>query len=128
MRLIVAIVIPGAACLAATPLIAASGDMSVAGFLEKADRLEQKGALAVFSSDLKLLQAEAKGAAAAYRARIAADKKSGRDPHSCPPAGKLEMNSKDLLAHLRSYPAAQRGSIPMTGAFADMMAKRYPCK
>ena len=41
--------------LAAPLLVAAAGDMNVATFLQKADALKAKGAMALFSSDLGLL-------------------------------------------------------------------------
>ena len=50
------------ALLAATPALAAPGDISVASFLAKADALRAKGAMALFSSDYKLLQSEGKAA------------------------------------------------------------------
>ena len=51
--------------LVTTPLTAATGDMSVAAFLAKADNLKAKGFLALGSSDIALLQSEAKAAGAA---------------------------------------------------------------
>ena len=116
-----------ASALVAAPLAAAPGDMDVATVLAKADKLEKKGPLALLSSDLKLLKREVEGAAERYRARIKADKATGRAPHSCPPQGKQSMGSDELLAHLRSYPAGKRGSTTISAAFADLMKKRYPC-
>ena len=120
----------GILSLAAMPagLSAAPGDMSVATFLTRAEALEKKGMMAMFSSDLKVLKAEAEGAGDAYRASLAADRKAGRTPHSCPPPkGKASISSDDMLAHLRSYPASRRQAIPLKAAFADLMKKRYPC-
>ena len=110
-----------------TPAWAGAGDMSVATFLEKAERLQKKGPLALLSKDLKLLQAEMKGTAQSYRAKVVADKKAGLVPHSCPPA-EARMNSDELLAHLRSYPVQARSKTTISTAFADLMKKRYPCK
>lgn len=116
-----------AAFALAVPAAAAPGDMDAQTFLTKAEKLEKKGPLALFSGDLKVLKREAEAAAKTYRARIAADRKAGRTPHSCPPAGKQAMGSDELLGHLRSYPAARRSSVSMKVAFADLMKKRYPC-
>jgi hypothetical protein len=110
----------------AAPAFAAAGDMSVATFLAKADALEKKGAMALFSSDLKLLKAEGQAAGKAYRVRLDRERAAG-NPSSCPPKGS-KVNSDQLLAHLRSYPAAQRPQISMKTAFADMFIKKYPCR
>ncbi len=110
------------------PASAAPGDMSVATFLAKAEKLKAKGLTAMFSSDLKVVKREAEGAGDHYRARIAADRKAGRTPHSCPPPkGKASINADTMLAHLRSYPASRRSSVTMKTAFADLMKKEYPC-
>lgn len=118
----------GLALLAATaPAAAAPGDMDAQTFLTKAEKLQKKGAFALLSGDMKVLRREAEGAAKTYRARIVADRKAGRTPHSCPPQGKQSMGSDELLGHLRGYPASRRSSISMKVAFADLMKKRYPC-
>jgi hypothetical protein len=125
MRNIVAFV-----CLAfaglSVPAVAGPGDMNVATFLAKADALKAKGLGAIGSPDIKLLYGEANAAGKTYRAALAADKKAGRAPHSCPPK-KAALNSDQLLAHLRTYPAAVRPKTTITTAMFDVMKKRYPC-
>lgn len=111
----------------ATPAVAAPGDMSAATFLARADALKKKGMMALLSGDVGKLKAEAMGAANAYRARIKADQAAGRQPHSCPPQ-KGSLNSDQLMAHLRTYPPAQRERTTMKVAIADYMAKAYPCR
>jgi hypothetical protein len=115
------------ALLVAGPTSAATGDMNVAAFLAKADKLKAKGFLALGSPDIALLQAEAKAAGDAYRKRIDNDRKQKRTPHSCPPA-KTGVKSDDLIAHLRTYPAPARPSISLTTAISDLMKKRFPCR
>ena len=114
------------ALLICSPAISAAGDMKVDTFLAKADALKAKGMLALASSDIGVLKAEGKAAGEAYRARIKSDKAKKLPPHSCPPA-KAALKSDDLLAHFRTYSAAQRKQISVNAAFADMMKKRYPC-
>ncbi len=121
-----AVILAIALVLAPLPAFAAPGDMSVAAFLERADRLQAMGMRAMFSSDVGVLKAEGQAAAVAYRARLAADRSAGRPPHSCVPSG-TKINSDALIAHLRSYPAAQRQTTSMKMAMADMFAKTYPC-
>ena len=111
--------------LPAATAFAAPGDMSVATFLVKANALKSKGPLALFSGDVKVLQAEAKGGAMAYRTQLAGERKAGR-PSSCPPA-KAALSSDDLLAQMESYPQSARASIPVRAAMADLFKKRFAC-
>ncbi len=110
----------------APPAVAGSGDMNVATFLAKADALKARGMGALGSPDIKILYGEANAAGKTYRETIAADKKAGRTPHSCPPKT-ASLNSEQLLAHLRTYPAAVRPKTTITTAMFDAMKKRYPC-
>ena len=100
--LAVAVAVPSA-------LFAAPGDMSVAVFLAKAEALQAKGPLALFSADLDLLKAEGKAGGEAYRARLKSERAKGH-PSSCPPEG-VKINSDELLAFLRTYPAVDRKSV-----------------
>jgi hypothetical protein len=121
--LVIATAIAGMAFTA--PTHAAAGDMNVAAFLAKAEALEKKGAMALFSSDLKLLKAEGNAAGAAYRARLDRERAAGK-PSSCPPKG-TSVKSDALLAHLRTYPAAMRPTVTLRTAMADMFIKMFPC-
>lgn len=116
----------GTLLLATVPAAAAPGDMSAATFLAKADALKAKGMMAMMSSDIDTLRDEASAAGRAYRAKLAADKASGRAPESCPPS-KASIGSNALIAHLQSYPETQRSRIAMKVAVADLMRKTYPC-
>ncbi|MBA4161006.1 MAG: hypothetical protein C0515_02735 [Novosphingobium sp.] len=109
-----------------TALYAAPGEMNVATFLAKADALKAKGAMALFSSDINVLKAEGTAAGEAYRARLAKERATGR-PSSCPPKG-ANVNSSDLLNHLRGYPAAAKPKVSMKQAMADFFIKKYPCR
>lgn len=114
------------ALLAASPALAAAGEMSVATFLAKADALKAKGAMALFSSDMKVLQQEGQAAGMAYKAQLAAERAQGR-PSSCPPK-ETKISSDQVLAHLRTYPAAQRPAVTMRTAIGDMFKKTWPCR
>ena len=107
-------------------LLAAPGDMSVAVFLDKADSLRAKGPLALFSSDLPLLKAEGKAGGEAYRKRLKRERTEGR-ASSCPPTG-VKIDSDELVAFLRSYPASQRPSVTIRQGVADYFIKKYPCR
>lgn len=111
---------------AATPALAAGGDMSVATFLAKADALRAKGPMALFSSDLKVLKQEGMAAGMAYKAQLDAERAAGR-PSSCPPTS-VNVNPDQVLAHLRTYPADQRPRVTMRAAIGDMFRKNWPCR
>lgn len=105
---------------------AAPGDMSVAVFLAKADALKAQGPLAMFSADLPLLRAEGKAGGDAYRARLKQERAAGR-PSSCPPED-AKINSDELLAFLRTYPAAARPRVKIRQGVADYFIRKYPCR
>lgn len=115
-----------AAGLIAAPAHAAGGDMSVAAFLSKADALKAKGAMALFSPDIKVLQAEGQAAGEAYRSRLVSERAAGK-PSSCPPKG-AKVSSDQVLSHLRTYPAPARPRVTMRSAMADFFIKTYPCR
>lgn len=114
------------ALLAASPALAAAGDMSVATFLAKADALKAKGPMALFSSDMKVLQQEGQAAGMAYKAQLDAERAQGR-PSSCPPKD-VKISSDQVLNHLRTYPAAQRPAVTMRAAIGDMFKRTWPCR
>ena len=122
-----AIIAASAAIALAIPASAKDGDMPLLEFLEKASRLEARGPLALFSSDLKLLEREVKGGASRYRARLDSDTAEGRRPDACPPRG-MEISSDELLAHFRSIPAARRARMDVGDAFAHFIRTRHPCR
>lgn len=101
--------------------------MTVAVFLEKAEALQRRGMAAMFSSDIGLLKAEAKGAGEALKAERLAAQRAGRPPAFCPPAQGVRMNSNELLAFFRSIPSDQRQRMEVRDAMRLMMARRYPC-
>ena len=115
-----------AALLAAMP-IAAADAMNVAIFLQKADVLEKKGMMAVFSSDFKALKGEVEGASGQLRAERLAAQKAGRTPAFCPPAKGGSLNPKELLAHMRAIPAAQRSQTEVKDGLRSLLARKYPC-
>jgi hypothetical protein len=99
--------------------------MTVAEFLGKAEKLQARGMMAMFSSDIGLLKAEIKGASVAYRADVA----TGKPPQSCPPPlGTVKTSSDELLAAFRTVPVAERTRLSVRAAFSNYMAKRYPCR
>lgn len=115
-----------AGLLAAPAFAAAGGDMTVATFLAKADALKAKGPMALFSSDLKVLQREGMDAGMAYKAQLDAERAQGH-PSSCPPSG-VKVSPDQVLAHLRTYTPDQRPRVSMRAAIGDMFRKTWPCR
>jgi len=114
-----------AALLAAAPVTAASA-MNVADFLLKADALEKKGMMALFSSDLKLLKGEVEAAGMQLRSQRLAAQKAGRNPAYCHPA-KGGMSPQELVALLRTIPPAQRPRTELKDGLRTVFARKYPC-
>ncbi|MBV8686306.1 MAG: hypothetical protein JOZ90_09750 [Alphaproteobacteria bacterium] len=110
--------------------LAASGAeaMPVSVFLQKADALQAKGMMALFSSDYKALKAEVQRATDALRKERIAAKAAGRPQAYCPPAGKASLNSSELLASFRAIPPAQRERAQVKDALRALLAKKYPCR
>ena len=111
---------------ASVPVSAGAAEsMTLGQFLSKADALEKKGALALFSSDLNLLKREVQNSGKQLRSEQVAAQKAGRKPATCMPA-QASMNSGELLTHFRSIPPQQRG-MSVKAALALLMRKKYPC-
>jgi len=109
-------------------LPAALQAMTVAVFLEKAEALRSRGALAMFSSDLGLLKSEVRTAAAAVRAERLAAERAGRRPAFCPPAGQGRLDSDELLRHFQSIPPAQRARMEVRDGLRSLLIRKYPCR
>lgn len=109
------------AVLTAAPAAA----MPVSTFLTKAEALQKKGAMALFSSDIGVLKKEMQASGSQIKAERLAAVKAGRKPDFCPPA-KASMGSAELLGHLRAIPAAQRG-MPFKAAYKGFLVKKFPC-
>jgi len=101
--------------------------MPVSTFVTKANALEKKGMMALFSSDFKLLKNEGNTATQAAVREERAAVKTGRKPTMCFPANnKLSLGTSEVLNHMRAVPAAQRG-MSVKEAMAGLLRKKYPC-
>ena len=113
------------AFLLALPLSGAQA-MNIATFLQKADALEKKGMMALFSSDYKLLKGEVEAASSQLRTERIAAQKAGKKPAYCPPA-KGGLGPQELLAQLRTIPVPQRGRMDVKDGLRTVLARKYPC-
>ena len=116
-----------AAALFVSPAIAQQV-MTSAEFVTKAEPMMKKSMVSLmFSSDAKKLMQELDTAAKATRARQEADIAAGRKPATCLPAkGKAKVDARELIAHLKALPPAERARSLQTG-FASYAARKYPC-
>lgn len=102
--------------------------MPVSTFLAKADALKAKGALAMFSGDLKLLMNQVKADAASIRQERLAAKVAGKPTAFCPPEQGSKMSDKDVLAAMQAVPAAERARTDSRTALKAFLVRRYPCR
>ena len=123
MRMVKKLVL--AAALIALP--AALHAMTVAVFLEKADALKSRGALALFSSDLRLLKGEVQTAALSLRAERLAAVRAGRRPAFCPPGAGGRFDSDELLRHFHAIAPAQRARMEVREGLRSLLVRKYPC-
>ena len=116
-----------AAFFLALPL-GAAGAMPVSIFLQKADALQAKGMMALFSSDYKLLQAEVVQASQRLRDERLAAKAAGRRPAYCPPEEKGGLGSNEILKAFHTIPAAKQPRTDVKDALRALLARKYPCR
>jgi hypothetical protein len=117
----------GAVFFAAVPLAAAQA-MPVATFLQKADALQAKGMMALFSSDYKLLKDEVTAASEQLGNERKAAKAAGRPQAYCPPEGGVKLGSKEILDTFRTIPAAQRARTDVKQGMRLLLARKFPCR
>lgn len=108
--------------VAAGPALA----MDVQTFITKADALKAKGALALFSGDLKKLTNQVKADAAALRSENQALSAAGKRKAYCTP-DKFGMDEEEVLRAMRAVPVERRASTTTKMALRDHLARRYPC-
>ncbi len=109
------------------PAMAAAQSMNAEVFYNKAAALEKKGAMALFSGDLKLVMNEGKASAAKARATRLAAVKAGQKPRYCPPAATKGMGSDEYMRGLAAIPASERAQIDTTEATTRILARKFPC-
>ena len=113
--------------LAALPTAALAQTMSAETFLQRAQALKKKGAMAIFSrGEIKALTSEAQAAAKKAREQRLAILSAGGKPRSCPPEDS-RMGSDEFMERLAAIPRSERARIDMTEATVRILATKYPC-
>ena len=102
--------------------------MPVATFLTKADALQRKGPMALFSSDLKLLTNQIKRDAGELRAENKAAEAAGRRKSYCAPAGGVKLTNRDIIGAMNAVPPPQRETTQTKDALRAYFARRFPCR
>lgn len=116
----------GAVVAAVTLIAAPAAAMDVATFIAKGEALKARGMMAIFSKDLKLVQAAARDAARRYQAEKQARAKGGLPPISCPPKG-AKLGTMEFFEELKKIPLADRG-MPMQDGMAWVSRRKFPCR
>lgn len=116
-----------AALAVLVPAMASAQSMSAEIFFQKAQALQRKGMMAMFSSDVKKLMKEAKAAGETARTQRLATLKAKEKPRYCPPSGSQRMGSDEFMERLGALPRAERVRINMTEAMIRIMAVKFPC-
>ncbi|HJU77579.1 MAG TPA: hypothetical protein VJ597_06610 [Sphingomicrobium sp.] len=101
--------------------------MPVAAFLTKADALQRKGPMALFSSDLKLLTNQIKRDAGELRAENKAAEAAGRRKSYCAPTGGVKLTNRDILGAMHAVPPPKRATTQTKDALRAYFARRFPC-
>lgn len=116
-----------AAVAALVPAMASAQSMTAETFFQKAQALQRKGMMAMFSKDVKTLMKEAKAAGETARAQRLATLKAGKTPRYCPPMGAQRMGSDEFMQRLGAMPRIERLRIDMTEAMIRIMVAKFPC-
>lgn len=118
------------AVLAATLLVVipvcTANATDVASFLVRAETVQRKGVMAMFSGDARSMMAELKTATKALKAERLAAEAAGRRPAYCP-TGKVSFSQSEILASLRAVPPAERSRVQVKDALRASFGRKYPC-
>lgn len=113
--------------LLVVPAAGSAQSMNAEAFYKRAAALERKGAMAIFSSDLKFVMNEGKASAARARATRLAAVKAGQKPRYCPPEKTKGMGSDEYMRGFAAIPAAERAKIDTTEATTRILGRKFPC-
>ena len=113
-----------AASLVAGSAAAQSGP-TLESFVTRANRIPLN-ATAMLRPDAHRLKGEAERAFRTVGTEIETARAAGRTPPACPPE-QINLNVRQLLAHLNAIPQARRQRMSVTDGIRSWMGSRYPC-
>ena len=120
----IALVVGVAVCLAVGPASAQSG-MTLDDFVTRANRIPLNPT-AMLRPDAHRLKGEAERGFRTVGTEIREARAAGRAPPACPPE-RINLDVRQLLAHLNSIPEARRERMTVTDGIRSWMRSRYPC-
>ena len=97
-------------------------------FLSRAEALIAKGPFAVFSSELKQLQAIVEDNGDIIHDDMIATRALHARPEYCPPAKHEYIGARELISGLRSMPSSERERIDLQTAMRRILSKNHPCE
>jgi hypothetical protein len=101
-------------------------EMSVAAYLEIADRLRAKGLGAMFSSEFTTLNTEIGRASASLKAERLDAEHRGRRAAYCPRGG-VHMTAEEIYTAMASVRGDRRRGTTVIGALRAAFVGKYPC-
>ncbi|MDQ8027237.1 MAG: hypothetical protein REJ23_00810 [Brevundimonas sp.] len=113
-----------AACLFAGSALA-QAPMTLETFVTRANRIPLNPT-AMLRPDAHRLKGEVDRAFATVRTEVQTARAEGRRAPACPPA-RIELDVRQMLAHLNAIPQARRQRMTVTDGIRDWMGARYPC-
>ena len=96
-------------------------------FLARAEALLTKGPFALFSSDLKQLQAMVEDNGDIIHDDMIGARASHATPQYCPPPKREYIGARELIKGLRGIPRSEREQIDLQTAMRQILAKLHPC-
>ena len=96
-------------------------------FLTRAEALRAKGPMALFSSDLKHLQAMVEDNGDIIHDDLVAARAARAMPQYCPPTGHEYIGARELIEGLRAMPRGEREQIDLQTAMRKILAQLHPC-
>jgi len=119
------LILTAVGALLSTGPVDAQAQRTLDGFLAEANRIPLNATSALRPSAHRL-KGEAERAFSAVGREIREARAAGRTPPACPPE-RIELNPRQLLAHLNAIPQARRQRMTVTDGIRSWMASRYPC-
>jgi len=119
------LILTAVGALLSTGPVDAQNSRTLDGFLAEANRIPLNATSALRPSAHRL-KGEAERAFSAVGREIREARAAGRTPPACPPE-RIELNPRQLLAHLNAIPQARRQRMTVTDGIRSWMASRYPC-
>lgn len=100
--------------------------MDAQTFYTRAQALQKKGPLAMFSRDLKPLMNEMKAAGVSVKGENDVARKNGT-PLYCPPDTAKGMSPQDVLQEFGRIPESQRKTMSVRDAWKSILIRKFPC-